>query len=336
MYGISGPLLSWLSSYLTGRTQQVIVLGKVSSSFNTFSGVPQGGHLSPLLFLLFINDVKLLFKFCKFSLFADDLKMYIKINSVNDCEKLQSDLVRFSNWCSTNKLKINIDKCAIISFTRRKNPLIHKYSLDNHPITLVSSIKDLGIILSNDLSFNEHISYIYSKAMCMLGFVRRQCCDFNNIICLKTLYCSLVRSGLEYGSIIWNPYQSGLIQRLDRVQCNFLRHLVFKFELNVSADSLGRELGLHSLTSRRTFNDVSFIFKLLNNKISSPEILERVNWKVPAFNARSTTTFHVPFHSQSYSFNEPLSRMLRNCNSVAFDFNFENEFKLRCLCLGFG
>ncbi|KAF0754110.1 Uncharacterized protein FWK35_00019561 [Aphis craccivora] len=139
---------------------------------------------------------------------------------------------------------------------------------------------------------------------CMLGFVRRQCCDFNNIICLKTLYCSLVRSGLEYGSIIWNPYQSGLIQRLDRVQCNFLRHLVFKFELNVSADNLGRELGLHSLTSRRTF-DVSFIFKLLNNKLSSPEILEKVNWNVPAFNARSTTTFHVPFHSQSYSFNEP-------------------------------
>jgi hypothetical protein len=123
---------------------------------------------------------------------------------------------------------------------------------------------------------------------------------------------------------------------LNYVQYNFLRHVSLEFELNVSIDSLAHTLGLHSLTSRRKFNDKLFIYKLLNNKISCPEILEKVNWQVPAFNARSTTTFHIPFHSQSYSFNESLSRMLRNCNSVAFDFNFENEFKLRCLCLDFG
>lgn len=137
---------------------------------------------------------------------------------------------------------------------------------------------------------------------------------------------SLVRSGIEYGSTVWtSPYQTGQIQHLNKVQHNFLRHLLFKFGSNVSVISLGLELGLHSLTSRRKFNDVSFIYKLLNNKIIlyCPEILEKVSWRVPAFHSRSTTTFHiVSFHSQSYSFIKPL----RVCDSIAFDFNFDYKY----------
>lgn len=197
-FGICGPLLSWFGSFLTGRTQQVKILDQLSSSFNASPGVLQGGHLSPLLFSLFINDLKSVFRFCEYSLFADDLKMYMSVNSLDDCMRLQNDFIHFSNWCIYNRLKINIDKCAQISFTRRKKPLKYNYSLDNHELSLVSSIKHLGIILSSDLSFSDHISFIYKKSMRMLGFIKRQCWDFKNIQCLKTLYCSLIRSNLEY------------------------------------------------------------------------------------------------------------------------------------------
>lgn len=78
-------------------------------------------------------------------------------------------------------------------------------------------------------------------------------------------------------------------------------------------DNLGLELGLHSLIPKQKFKDLSFIHKLLNNKISCPEILDKVSWHNPTFNARSMTTFYVSFHFQSYSFNENLSRMLREC-----------------------
>jgi hypothetical protein len=113
--------------------------------------------------------------------------------------------------------------------------------------------------------------------MRMLGFVRRQYCDFNNIICLKTLYCAFVRSGIEYGSIIWSSYQNILIQRLNNVQYNFLKYLSHKFDLNISIDNLKRELNFNYLTSRRKFNDTSSIYKLLNNKISCPQILKKMN-----------------------------------------------------------
>lgn len=72
---------------------------------------------------------------------------------------------------------------------------------------MVSSIKDLGIILSAELSFSENISFISNNAMHILDFIRRICYDFNNIQCLKTSYCSLVRWNLEYESIIWSPSQ---------------------------------------------------------------------------------------------------------------------------------
>jgi len=81
-------------------------------------------------------------------------------------------------------------------------------------------------------------SSVYSKAMRMLAFIRRQCHDFSHIQCLKILYCSLVHSHLEYGSILWNPSQLGLIHRLNKVQSCFLRFSFYKFKLSCSTMNL--------------------------------------------------------------------------------------------------
>lgn len=85
-------MLKWLISYLVSRTQQVKLGNFVSSAINVTSGVPQGGHLSLILFLLFINDVKNFFKNSNFSMFADDPLLYMPIYSQEDCFKLKTDL----------------------------------------------------------------------------------------------------------------------------------------------------------------------------------------------------------------------------------------------------
>ena len=99
-YGITGKILNWIKSFLLGRTQRVVVKGEMSDVLDVWSGVPQGSVLGPLLFLIYIND--LLDEITsKGKLFADDSKLFRKINSWDDCVALQSDLLKLQEWSST-------------------------------------------------------------------------------------------------------------------------------------------------------------------------------------------------------------------------------------------
>lgn len=162
--GISDSLLSWLDFYLVNRRQIVKIRNSLSSTINVVSGVPQGSHLSPLLFLIFMNDIGNIFLYSRFLKFADDLKIYLPIYSIEDSLKLQSDLSRFHTWCEHNGLHITASKCTQISFTRRKSNHAFSYNIENIKLTNNNYIKDLGVILSSDLSFTKHIELMVNKA----------------------------------------------------------------------------------------------------------------------------------------------------------------------------
>ena len=111
-YGMGEGALKWLCSFLSGRTQYVRINNHISNAISALSGVPQGSHLGPLLFLLFVNDIYLFIKNSHFLMFADDLKLYSKITSLQDCEKLQADVNALFEWSLLNRLNLNIGKCC--------------------------------------------------------------------------------------------------------------------------------------------------------------------------------------------------------------------------------
>jgi len=121
-YGFCDPLLSWFKSFLTNRTYNLLNMKTLSLIISMV--VPQGDHLSLLLFLLFINDIVYELKHSNFLLLADDLKLFDIIRCQNNIMLLQNDLNSSQKWCDINGMSLNIEKCATISFSLKKEPII--------------------------------------------------------------------------------------------------------------------------------------------------------------------------------------------------------------------
>ena len=112
-YGICGPLLKWINSFLSMRKQQVSVNGCLSSEQSVISGVPQGSVLGPLLFVLYINDLPDEIN-SMVLMFADDTKLFRIIESSEDTKVLQEDLKKLEEWSSTWLLKFHPGKCKVL------------------------------------------------------------------------------------------------------------------------------------------------------------------------------------------------------------------------------
>ena len=203
-YGIRGSTHQWITSFLTHRTQQVIVDGATSEKAPVLSGVPQGTVLGPLLFLLFINDLPASVN-SKTRLFADDCIIYRKINSIKDCQQLQHDLQRLAEWEATWGMAFHPDKCNVLRVTRKKRPVNYSYTLKGHHLEEVITARYLGVDLSNNLVWKDHIDRIVKKANCTLGFLRRNL-RISNTDTKAAAYSSLVRPTLEYCASVWNPH----------------------------------------------------------------------------------------------------------------------------------
>ena len=129
-FGFSEKLLLVLQSFFTLRTQIVQYNGFSSQPYVAGSAFLQGSSvLGPLIFLLYINDLPSVLR-CLILLFAEDALF------------LQDNLSNLHNWCMVNKLRLNIPKCKIISFTRKKNKIIFNYSIDQTPLPRCDSTKD--------------------------------------------------------------------------------------------------------------------------------------------------------------------------------------------------
>jgi hypothetical protein len=300
--GIHGNLLCWINSYLKERCQAVSLSGFLSDFHTVSSGVPQGSHLGPFLFLLYINDIDSIFKYTDHLLYADDTKIFKSIHNPSDCLLFQSDIDRFINYCNSNQLFINLDKCNIITFSRLNHPIIFNYKIDpNTIIPRVSTIRDLGVILDSKLNFISHMDYMISKALKMLGFTLRISKPFKNPHSIIILFNCFIRNHLEFASVIWNPHYKSHIGRIESIQKKLLKVLTYRCNVGrLNYSSACVKFNLPPLEARRDYLDVLFIFKILNNFIDSISLLSCVHFRVPRGSSRSTVPFFIDFSRTNY------------------------------------
>lgn len=308
--GIHGDLLRWVKSYLTNRSQAVVIGGFRSNYIDIPSGVPQGSHLGPLFYNAYIYDINTCFVTTRHLLYADDKKVFMRVKSLADCELVQKDLNNLVEYYSRNMITISVTKCQCISFTRSPEPINYSYHFNGVAVNRVDVVRDLGVILDSKMTMRNHVDSIVNRSYRSLGFVMRTCKPFQSLSCLKVVYYAYVRSILEYASPIWSVCYAVHKDRIEKIQKKFVAHLNFKFK-NKSAGYKGncRKYNLLSLEDRRKLADMSLLFDIIRNRLDCPELLSGLSFRVPRRRTRHTTLFHVPFHSTNYGSNAVLSRL---------------------------
>lgn len=265
-FGISGSLLRWCEDYLTHREQRVVIEGQSSAWSVIPSGVPQGSLLGPLFFVIFISDLpNVVMPGNTIALYADDCKTSRLINCTSDQHDFQSDLNNLHIWSQRNLMDFNVKKCKLMRITKKSMPFRSDLKLNESSLEETSEFCDLGLVTSNKLSWNAHVDKISSKANKILGLIKRTCKGMKDVNTLRRLYCALVRSQLEYCTIVWSPFTARNINRLERIQ-----RRATKFILKTDDDYNTRkeQLNLLSLEDRRFFFDVLFFYRVLNGYIN--------------------------------------------------------------------
>jgi ribonucleases P/MRP protein subunit RPP40 len=213
---IDDIFLRWMRSYLSDRRQRVKVGNTVSPWLRPNGGMPQGSYFGPYVFLIMINDLTTNVPLIKF---VDDVTA-VEIVNPGACSHMQTALDQISRWSDANFMEINTKKSkqmffGIASSANQQSPLVS----GNDTIDTVTSFKLLGVNISSDLRWDEHIDIICAKAskrLHYLSLLKRSSVRHAELL---LYYKTIVRPIIEYACPVW---QSGLTeehrQRLEAIQ----------------------------------------------------------------------------------------------------------------------
>ena len=265
-YGISGKANRWIADFLSGKSQQVVVEGCASGKVPVTSGVPQGSVLGPMLFLVYINEIV-----DKTSsavrLFADDTIIYRPITTSNDQTTLQKDLNVLDHWSRVWQMEFHPSKCQTLHITRSSKLLLTNYNLYGPQIEAVDSAKYLGVTLTPDLRWNNHVHSVRNKSSATMRLLQRNMRISSTQIKTRA-YNTYVRPQLEYAATIWDPHTKQNIKKLEQVQRTAARWMLGRYRNTSSVSDMLNELGWCSLEQCRADAHLIMMYKLRNNMLA--------------------------------------------------------------------
>lgn len=267
-YGITGPPLNFLKSYLFNRQNVVFTGGSYSNTKITNQGVPQGSILGPLLFIIYINDLPDVISSAHCVLYADDTTVSCKAKTVPSLiSKLNSVLNNVVSWCNNNDLTINPSKTQFMIFRSPQKHLLTSAALTMGPNTIYAcdSVSFLGVRLDITLNFGLHLSDIKKKtAFGIRALIKAR--PYFSTNALLSLYFSFVHSHFNYGITTWaNTYHS-YISSVQHIQNQAIRIITFSPRRS-NAISLLRQYNILCISKLFEFHCTCLFFNIINRRL---------------------------------------------------------------------
>ena len=259
-YGFRGVFLEFLMSYLDKREYYVHVNGLDSDTKVVNVGVPQGSTLGPLLFLLFINDMKHCSSLLKFLQFADDTTIVLSSPDITELnEILEREGNKVLEWFSCNKLILNLEKTNCMLFSNKRHKPYLNIKLFDQVIKQVNETTFLGVVIDDKLTWKSHIKHVsskISKSIAILNF-------FRNIFpkpVLRMLYMSLIHCHLNYCNIVWGSAYKTVLDPLYKLQKKAVR-LINGSKYLEHTEPIFRKLNILNIHMVFELNCLLFIYK---------------------------------------------------------------------------
>lgn len=267
-WGLSGPILDLIFSFLTNRKLQICHMSLKSDIHPVNIGVPQGSPLSALLFTIAINSLsELLQKIPKVehTFFADDFLIYgsFKKRAPNNIQKA---LNQTEKWCKSMGFEISPQKNQHIHFCRLKNCPRKTYSIYNTPITQNNNLKYLGLHFDEKLTFKTHIEKTSTKNAKTLNIIKILAHPKNGISTqnLIKITNSLIRSSLEYGCQVYTTATKTTIKYINTIYNAAIRTSLGALRTS-PIESIHKEAGTYLLSERISELTTKHILKVKSN-----------------------------------------------------------------------
>ena len=257
-------MLGSIGAYLTSRKQRVVIDGWYSTWKESKARVPQGSVLGPFLFLVFINDITNNIK-SYIKLFADDTMIFIVVEDPTQAAQiLNDDLQTIHQWSETWLVKFNAKKTKSLLFGSKSNRHPHpKLYLNHQEISEVENHMHLGITLSSNGKWDEHISNIIAKTNFKLTVFRKLKYSLDRKS-LERIYFAYIRPTLEYANIVWNNCTEAQKDKLEQLQLEAAR-IVTGSVRGTQHKYLYSEKGWLTLADRQINNQLGLMYKMVND-----------------------------------------------------------------------
>ena len=225
---LRGHMTTFIGNFLKNRQFQVRIGSTLYEIHTQEMGVPQGSILSVTLFVLKINQLaEIIDHDVLRSLFVDDFQICFKSKSMKTIErKLQHNLYKISEWAELNGFKFSCSKTVAMHFWKYlKSPRSPVLELNNKKLKIEDKYKFLGLIWDRGLTFKDHIQYLKAKCIKTLNLLRvlaHTSWGADTATLLK-LFKALIRSKLDYGSMVYQSASQTDLNSLYTVQNEALR-----------------------------------------------------------------------------------------------------------------